>query len=147
MRREFTQKVKVQAFELAGGKCQTCGLKIRGGAEYDHVVPCALGGEASIENCAVLCSACHRRKTSGEDVPRISKAKRIHAAFLDVTTPEPLPADHPLWDLPNAHITMHLSGRAQDKMFIRSVERFLVNLERYRQGEPLEPMMDLTLGY
>lgn len=79
VRREFTQKVKVQAFELAGGKCQTCGLKIRGGAEYDHIIPCALGGEASLENCAVLCSACHRRKTSGEDVPRISKAKRIHA--------------------------------------------------------------------
>jgi phosphoglycerate dehydrogenase-like enzyme len=75
------------------------------------------------------------------------KEKRIHAAFLDVTTPEPLPPDHELWSLPNAHITMHLSGRAQDKMFTRSVERFLVNLERYRAGEPLEPAMDLTLGY
>lgn len=72
---------------------------------------------------------------------------RIHAAFLDVTDPEPLPPDHPLWDLPNAHVTMHLSGRAQDKMFQRSVERFLINLERYRAGEPLEPTMDLLRGY
>jgi hypothetical protein len=32
-------------------------------------------------------------------------------------------------------------------MFVRSVDRFLVNLERYRKGEPLEPVMDLTLGY
>lgn len=71
----------------------------------------------------------------------------IHAAFLDVTTPEPLPADHPLWDLPNAHVTMHLSGRAQDKMFARSVERFLRNLERYRAGETLEPVFDLARGY
>jgi phosphoglycerate dehydrogenase-like enzyme len=75
------------------------------------------------------------------------KEQRIHAAFLDVTTPEPLPADDPLWDLPNAYITMHLSGRAQDKMFQRSVDRFLINLERYRKGEPLEPMMDLLRGY
>jgi phosphoglycerate dehydrogenase-like enzyme len=68
-------------------------------------------------------------------------------AFLDVTTPEPLPPDHPLWDLPNAHVTMHLSGRAQDKMFARSVERFLANLERWHAGEPVAPQVDLELGY
>ena len=73
--------------------------------------------------------------------------KQIAAAFLDVTTPEPLPADHPLWSLDNAHITMHLSGRSQEKMFIRSAERFLENLERYRTGEPLSPLVNLDLGY
>jgi phosphoglycerate dehydrogenase-like enzyme len=73
--------------------------------------------------------------------------KQIGAAFLDVTTPEPLPADHPLWNLDNAHITMHLSGRAQDKMFVRSAERFFENLERYRKGEPLSPLVNLDLGY
>ena len=73
--------------------------------------------------------------------------KTIAAAFLDVTTPEPLPADHPLWTLDNAHITMHLSGRSQDKMFIRSAQRFLENLERYQKGEPLSPLVNLTLGY
>jgi phosphoglycerate dehydrogenase-like enzyme len=72
---------------------------------------------------------------------------RIHAAFLDVTTPEPLPADHPLWSLPNAHVTMHLSGRAQTRMFERAVERFLGNLSRYERGEPLEASVDLSLGY
>jgi phosphoglycerate dehydrogenase-like enzyme len=74
-------------------------------------------------------------------------AKTIHAAFLDVTTPEPLPADHPLWSLDNAHITMHLSGRAQDKMFVRCAERFLTNLDRYAKGEPLSPQVNLALGY
>lgn len=73
--------------------------------------------------------------------------KQIGAAFLDVTTPEPLPADHPLWTLDNCHISMHLSGRAQDKMFIRSAQRFFVNLQRYRNGEPLEPLVNLDLGY
>ncbi len=73
--------------------------------------------------------------------------KQIAAAFLDVTTPEPLPADHPLWTTPNAHVTMHLSGRAQDKMFIRSATRFFENLERYRKGEPLSPVVNLDLGY
>ena len=73
--------------------------------------------------------------------------KHIAAAFLDVTTPEPLPADHTLWSLDNAHITMHLSGRAQDKMFVRSAERFFDNLERYRNGESLAPLVNLDLGY
>jgi phosphoglycerate dehydrogenase-like enzyme len=73
--------------------------------------------------------------------------RKIGAAFLDVTDPEPLPEDHPLWGVENAHITMHLSGRAQDKMFIRSAQRFLENLKRYKNGEPLEPRVNLDLGY
>lgn len=74
-------------------------------------------------------------------------AKKIGGAFLDVTTPEPLPADHPLWALDNAHITMHLSGRAQDKMFMRSADRFLDNLDKYLKGEPVGPIFDPKLGY
>jgi phosphoglycerate dehydrogenase-like enzyme len=71
----------------------------------------------------------------------------IGHAFLDVTTPEPLPADDVLWTLPNAHVTMHLSGRAQDKMFVRSAERFLENLARWERGEPVGPQVDLARGY
>lgn len=75
------------------------------------------------------------------------KAKSIGGALLDVTTPEPLPEDHELWLLDNAHVTMHLSGRAQDKMFLRAAERFLDNLGKYRRGEPVEPRFDPKLGY
>ncbi len=84
------------------------------------------------------------------DQPALVEAlikKSIGAAFLDVTTPEPLPADNPLWSLPNAHITMHLSGRAQDKMFLRSADRFLDNLAKYLKGEPVAPIFDPRLGY
>ncbi len=75
------------------------------------------------------------------------QAKTIGGAFLDVTTPEPLPEDHVLWTLDNAHISMHLSGRAQDKMFIRSAARFLDNLAKYRRGEPVAPIFDPVRGY
>ena len=84
------------------------------------------------------------------DQPALVEAlsnKQIGGAFLDVTTPEPLPADHPLWSLPNAHISMHLSGRAQDKMFLRSGQRFLENLGKYLRGEPVAPVFDPRLGY
>jgi phosphoglycerate dehydrogenase-like enzyme len=72
---------------------------------------------------------------------------RLGAAWLDVTDPEPLPADHPLWDCDNVHISMHLSGRSQDKLIERGAERFLANLEHYGKGEPLEHAVDLSLGY
>ena len=73
--------------------------------------------------------------------------KTIGAAFLDVTEPEPLPAAHELWRLPNAHISMHLSGRSQTQMFARSAERFLQNLQRCRAGQPLNNQVDLAAGY
>ncbi|MEL7679889.1 D-2-hydroxyacid dehydrogenase [Citromicrobium bathyomarinum] len=75
------------------------------------------------------------------------KGKRIEAALLDVTDPEPLPEDHPLWSLHNAQVTMHLSGRAQSKMFQRSADRFIENLARWHAGEPVEPRFDPALGY
>ena len=73
--------------------------------------------------------------------------QKIEAALLDVTDPEPLPEDHPLWDLDNAQVTMHLSGRAQTKMFQRSADRFIENLERWHRGESVQPQLDLDLGY
>ena len=75
------------------------------------------------------------------------REEKIEAALLDVTDPEPLPADHPLWELGNAQVTMHLSGRAQTKMFQRSADRFIENLERWHKGEPVQPQLDLELGY
>lgn len=75
------------------------------------------------------------------------REKRIAAAVLDVTDPEPLPPDHPLWSLPNAHLTMHLSGIPTSARLLRAAERFARNCERYRKGEPLEAQVDLKLGY
>lgn len=71
----------------------------------------------------------------------------IAGAFLDTVDPEPLPPEDPLWTAPNALITMHLSGRAQTRMFERAVALFLDNLARYRAGQPLRNVVDLKLGY
>jgi phosphoglycerate dehydrogenase-like enzyme len=102
---------------------------------------------AAMKREAVLVNVARGSVIDQEALVEALRVKAVHGAFLDVTTPEPLPADHPLWGLDNAHITMHLSGRSQDKMFIRSAERFLENLERYRAGEPLSPIFDPRLGY
>jgi phosphoglycerate dehydrogenase-like enzyme len=73
--------------------------------------------------------------------------RRIAGAFLDVVTPEPLPADHPLWSAPNTIHTMHLSGRSQTKMFQRATALFLQNLRAFMAGEPMTNVVDLDAGY
>lgn len=102
---------------------------------------------AAMKQSAVLINIARGSVVDQDALVKALQDKQIGGAFLDVTTPEPLPADHALWSLDNAHVTMHLSGRAQDKMFVRSAERFLENLARYHKGEKLEPLVDLDLGY
>lgn len=74
-------------------------------------------------------------------------AGNVGAAFLDVTDPEPLPAEHPLWSHPAVHISMHLSGRSQNSLYRLAVERFLGNLSRWKEGAPLISVVDLEKGY
>jgi phosphoglycerate dehydrogenase-like enzyme len=57
-------------------------------------------------------------------------------AYLDVTTPEPLPSTHPLWSLPNCYITPHTAGGTSDETH-RQIEHFVDNLHRFAAGKPL----------
>jgi phosphoglycerate dehydrogenase-like enzyme len=70
----------------------------------------------------------------------------IASAALDVTTPEPLPPDSALWDLPNVLITPHTSG-ASDRREGTGAALFLENLRRYLDGEPLKNLAKPELGY
>jgi 5-methylcytosine-specific restriction protein A len=77
-RREFSTKVKRQAFERAKEQCEGCEAPLsKGKYHYDHDIPDALGGEPELWNCKVLCVACHAVKTGKKDVPAIAKTKRI----------------------------------------------------------------------
>lgn len=60
----------------------------------------------------------------------------IAGAGLDVTTPEPLPADHPLWDMPNLLITPHFTAALPDRSE-RSLNMIIDNLHRYRAGQEM----------
>ena len=58
-------------------------------------------------------------------------------AALDVTEPEPLPADHPLWTIPNVLITPHTAGSVRG-VFRRGYALVGDQIRRYVAGEPLE---------
>lgn len=76
-RKEFSRKTRVQAFARCGGRCEKCSAHLKvGEGEYDHVLPAELGGDASLENCQVICRACHKAKTAG-DIRAIRKSDRM----------------------------------------------------------------------
>ncbi len=102
---------------------------------------------AAMKPSAVLVNIARGSVVDQEALIAALEGRSIAAAFLDVMTPEPLPPGHALWSVPNAHLTMHLSGRAQDKMFMRAAQRFLANLDRWHRGQPLHHVVDLDLGY
>jgi D-2-hydroxyacid dehydrogenase (NADP+) len=71
---------------------------------------------------------------------------KLAAALLDVTDPEPLPEEHPLWGMENVFITPHYGG-AQPGYQRRAGAVFLENLRRYVAGEPLLNIVDPREGY
>jgi phosphoglycerate dehydrogenase-like enzyme len=64
------------------------------------------------------------------------RSGRLKAAWLDVTEPEPLPENHPLWAEPNCFITPHIAGGQADEAQAL-VRHFLKNFDRHVRGEPL----------
>lgn len=73
------------------------------------------------------------------------KSGHIAAAGLDVTDPEPLPEDHPLWDCPNVLITPHISGPGASKQ--KHAQWFESNLRAYLDGKPLPGAVDRGMKY
>jgi phosphoglycerate dehydrogenase-like enzyme len=74
------------------------------------------------------------------------QAGRLGGAGLDVTSPEPLPPESPLWHLSNVIITPHASGSSptnDDRRF----EIFCRNLGRFVAGQALENIVDFEEGY
>ena len=73
------------------------------------------------------------------------KSGHIAAAGLDVTDPEPLPPEHPLWDCPNVLITPHISGLGASKQ--KHAEWFAENLRAYIEGRPLPGAVNREMKY
>lgn len=83
-----------------------------------------------------------------EALTRALQEGRIAGACLDVTDPEPLPPEHPLWEMENVILTPHVSGGYS---LPETLERILTicieNLECYVVKRPLRNLIDFRTGY
>jgi phosphoglycerate dehydrogenase-like enzyme len=70
----------------------------------------------------------------------------IAGGGLDAHAKEPLPADSPFWDLPNAIVTPH-NGASTPFTRQRGIDIFVENLRRYQAGQPLHNVIDKHAGY
>jgi phosphoglycerate dehydrogenase-like enzyme len=71
---------------------------------------------------------------------------RLRGAFLDCHVTEPLPADHPLWDMPGVDVSPH-DSHATQLLGEHHVALFCENLRRLVAGEPFVNVVDATRGY
>lgn len=71
----------------------------------------------------------------------------LSGAILDVFDTEPLPADSPLWNVPNLIITPHISADDGNAYIALTLKLFFENMRRYLKGEPLNNQVRTDLGY
>ena len=96
---------------------------------------------------AVLINVGRGKAIVTDDLIKVCKEGRIHAA-LDVTDPEPLPPEHPLWSTPNVHVTPHISGFFHLPQTLERIVRIgAENLRRYVNGEELLNVVSAETGY
>jgi len=101
---------------------------------------------ASTKPGAIFLSVGRGKSTVTTDLIDALNSKHLYAAGLDVTDPEPLPEDSPLWAMENVIITPHISavtGQSLERTATLTVE----NLRRYVAGEALINMVNIKAGY
>ncbi len=79
------------------------------------------------------------------DLVTALESGQIGGAGLDVSDPEPLPSDHPLWKMNNVIISPHVAGRGSNR--IRHSILLMENLRRFAAGDKLLNVVDPELGY
>ncbi|MEZ5218091.1 MAG: NAD(P)-dependent oxidoreductase [Ilumatobacteraceae bacterium] len=100
----------------------------------------------SMERHAWLVNVARGKHVVTEDLVWALENGVIGGAGLDVTDPEPLPADHALWRLPSCIITPHRRHTGDGASAALS-ERIAANVRRWSQGEELIGPIDPELGY
>ncbi|MFZ6718941.1 D-isomer specific 2-hydroxyacid dehydrogenase family protein [Undibacterium sp. Ji49W] len=71
---------------------------------------------------------------------------KLALATLDVTDPEPLPAGHAFYSHPQVRLSPHISP-STDQIVPALIDKFVLNLDRFRSGKPLADVVDTARGY
>ena len=99
-----------------------------------------------MEGHAWLVNVARGRHVVTDDLVKALSSGVIGGAGLDVTDPEPLPAGHPLWSLPNCLVTPHV-GNTPEMAVPLLARRITANVRRYADGDELLGPVDVDAGY
>ncbi len=99
-----------------------------------------------MRNTAILINVARGKIVVTDDLVYALRQGEIAGAGLDVTDPEPLPKDHPLWHLPGVIVTPH-HANPEALSHEYAVRRLCENLHRYLRGDPLIAVVDSRRGY
>lgn len=99
---------------------------------------------AALPEDAYFINMARGRVAKTDDLTAALQSGRLKGAFLDVTEPEPLPSDHPLWRMPNVRITPHNSGNTNADT---AADQVAENIRRALNGEPLLNVVERSRGY
>lgn len=99
-----------------------------------------------MESHAWIVNVARGRHIVTDDLVVALRDGMIGGAGLDVTDPEPLPAGHPLWSLPNCIITPHV-GNTPEMAKPLLAARVTENVRRFARGEELVGIVDVDAGY
>lgn len=99
-----------------------------------------------VKTGAIFISVGRGKSTITADLIAALQQGQLYGAGLDVTDPEPLPQESPLWHLPNVVITPHISASGSDSAR-RNAIIAVENLRRYVAGEALLNRVDMRAGY
>ncbi len=101
---------------------------------------------AAMKASAVFINVGRGETVDTDSLVEALETEQIAGAGLDVTSPEPLPPGHALWQMPNVILTPHVSG-VSEQTFRRLQLVMLENLRRYVAGDALLSEVDLERGY
>lgn len=101
---------------------------------------------AAMKESAILVNVTRGEVMEEQALVKALQTGEIAGAALDVAPREPLPSDSALWSMANVVMTPHTAGASQFRAQ-RNLDRFISNLERLLRDEPLEGLIDKTLGY
>lgn len=142
----FDEMHNVSEIDEVLPKADVIALNLPGTAETKNIL--TRERIASLKSNAIVMNVGRGSAIDQEALNEALREGKIAGAALDVTSPEPLPEDHPLWTAPNTIITPHVSGNYSLEYTCQVlIDIFEGNLIKFAKGEKLDNIVDRKAGY
>ena len=142
----FDESYAVEDLDFALAGADIVVLCVPGTKETEHLITRERLG--LLKKTSVLINVGRGSVLDQDALMEVLNSGKIAGAALDVTNPEPLPPEHPLWNTKNLIITPHVSGNMSlDITCDIDVNMFCDNLTRYCRQQPLKHVVERSVGY